>query len=273
MRLKSHDSITLMQQQATLADIDQLYHHGHLNQQAKEYAIHFISDTDSVYAKGILLLNWVGGILIMLGLGCILALHWQNMSVHYRTLVMIMSIGCCWYGAWTYHLNTLKGKLLLAASCLLIGLLLQFYTQAHQLNIDYSQVFLAWALLTLPLVLMSKFPPLWIGWVLLLNASLYVLWSDFHTTKTAFVSIGMMLCTVVSLSIGLGLVYRFMIINLWLFFAALLGLCITIITATYLILQIVQVALPWQCLWLIAILLLIFSLASWILLKGCHEKP
>ena len=61
---------------------------------------------------------------------------------------------------------------------ILLGALLAVYGQTYQTGADAFQLFVFWAVLILPWVLVNKFAPLWLLWLILLNLSLVLFWKQ-----------------------------------------------------------------------------------------------
>lgn len=66
----------------------------------------------------------------------------------------------------------LATKALLTAAALLVGALYGVYGQIYQRGADAYELFLVWALMILPWVLVAHFAPLWLVWITLANLSL-----------------------------------------------------------------------------------------------------
>ncbi|NNK37048.1 MAG: DUF2157 domain-containing protein [Xanthomonadales bacterium] len=68
--------------------------------------------------------------------------------------------------------GVLSTQLGLTVAAILLGALLALFGQTYQTGADPWQLFACWALLIVPWVLASRFAPLWLLWLLLLNLSL-----------------------------------------------------------------------------------------------------
>jgi len=73
--------------------------------------------------------------------------------------------------------HTLLSQISLTSAFILLGALMAYFGQTYQTGADPWQLFFNWALLGLPWVLISRFSPLWMMFLALLNLSL-VLYHD-----------------------------------------------------------------------------------------------
>ncbi len=75
---------------------------------------------------------------------------------------------------WRLDLEGPAGKAVLLLLSLLAGALLALTGQIYQTGADTFQLFAWWAVLILPWVLVSRFSPLWLVWLALLNLAVYL---------------------------------------------------------------------------------------------------
>jgi uncharacterized membrane protein len=73
---------------------------------------------------------------------------------------------------WKLGVDKLAAKVSLLAAAIMVGALLAVVGQTYQTGADTTDLFVAWAVLILPWVLVGQFPALWLLWLALLNASL-----------------------------------------------------------------------------------------------------
>jgi uncharacterized membrane protein len=64
------------------------------------------------------------------------------------------------------------GRAALSASCLFTGALLALFGQTYQTGADSFALFVAWAALILPWVWLGRFGPLWMLWIVLIDAAI-----------------------------------------------------------------------------------------------------
>ncbi len=122
--------------------------------------------------------NWL--MLIAYGLGAALflagvifffAYNWEDLHRFERFAaigagVIISAIAAFWSG-----LDNFSGKLWLTVASVLTGVLLATFGMVYQTGADSYKLFASWAALIAPWVFVSRFQPLWLIWLLLVNAA------------------------------------------------------------------------------------------------------
>ena len=81
-------------------------------------------------------------------------------------------------GAWSYSSTKLIGDLFLTSAAIIVGIVLAVIDQTYQTNASQYALFVTWALLIIPWVMISKFSPLWLLWVILTNCALILYLSE-----------------------------------------------------------------------------------------------
>jgi uncharacterized membrane protein len=128
---------------------------------------------------------WTERLLLIVGTGLLLAgvvfffawnwhalLPWQKFGL-IETALVLCAIGAAWR-----KLETLGGRLFLTAACVMVGVFLAVFGQIYQTGADAFELFLGWAALIFPWVLLGRFGALWMLWLLLLNAALCLSWQQ-----------------------------------------------------------------------------------------------
>jgi len=95
---------------------------------------------------------------------------------------------------WKLGADKLSAKVSLLATAIMVGALLAVYGQTYQTGADTSDLFVTWAVLILPWVLVGQFPALWLLWLVLVNLSLVLyclvfrsfLWMRFGSVDQLF---------------------------------------------------------------------------------------
>lgn len=72
---------------------------------------------------------------------------------------------------WKLGADTVAAKVSLLAAAVMVGALLAVFGQTYQTGADTTDLFVTWAVLILPWVLVGQFPALWLLWLALLNVS------------------------------------------------------------------------------------------------------
>ncbi len=94
-------------------------------------------------------------------------------------LVQLLMVGAI-LTYWRLGTEQLTAKIALLAAGLLLGALLAFYGQTYQTGADTWQLFATWSVLMLPWVFISRFPPLWLLLIALLNLTLILYFQNFR---------------------------------------------------------------------------------------------
>jgi uncharacterized membrane protein len=118
------------------------------------------------------LLLLLGTILLVVGIIFFFAYNWADLSYFSKfglleTSILILAIFASWRG-----IEQLEAKVALLATAVLLGALLAVYGQTYQTGADAFSLFMTWAILIIPWVLLGRFAPLWLLLVVLVNLSL-----------------------------------------------------------------------------------------------------
>jgi len=118
------------------------------------------------------LLLWVGVVLMASGIVFFFAYNWQSLHRFGKFGLAEILFAASLVAAWRFGAERPAGKAALLLAALLTGALLALYGQTYQTGADAYELFLNWAALILPWVLVARFGPLWLLWVGLLNLAL-----------------------------------------------------------------------------------------------------
>jgi uncharacterized membrane protein len=118
------------------------------------------------------LLLWSGVLALSCGLIFFIAANWQDIGRFAKFAIVEAFIVLSILAYWRYRENTLIANGALFSSILAVGALMALFGQTYQTGADPWQLFFNWALLVTPWVLVSRFAPIWITWVVLLNLAL-----------------------------------------------------------------------------------------------------
>ncbi len=114
----------------------------------------------------------IAGVLsLAAGVVFLVAFNWQNLGLYARFAMVEAPLLAALVAAWIKGVDRLSGKLALMLAVLLTGALLAFFGQTYQTGADVYELFLGWALLSLPWVIACRYAPCWALWVLLVNAA------------------------------------------------------------------------------------------------------
>ncbi|OWV28777.1 DUF2157 domain-containing protein [Halomonas campaniensis] len=115
------------------------------------------------------LLQWLGGLALALAVLFFVAYNWAEMGRWLRFgVVQAAMVLAASIAIWPKASPTVQ-RVALTSATLLVGVLLALFGQVYQTGADPWQLFVAWALLTLPWVWIARFELLWVLWLGLLN--------------------------------------------------------------------------------------------------------
>ncbi|OJH35536.1 DUF2157 domain-containing protein [Cystobacter ferrugineus] len=118
-----------------------------------------------------------GSLLVLSGVIYFFAFNWQALHRFGKLgLVLAAVTGAC-IAAWRLG-EGLAGQFALLFAAVLVGPLLAIYGQAYQTGADPYGLFLGWAVLILPWVVLARFSPLWLWLLLLVDTALILYWDQ-----------------------------------------------------------------------------------------------
>ncbi|ATB49814.1 DUF2157 domain-containing protein [Corallococcus macrosporus] len=124
----------------------------------------------------------LGALLVLAGVIYFFAYNWAEMHRFAKLGLIAAAIIGTAVAAWRLG-ETLGGQLSLLAGSVLVGALLAVYGQAYQTGADPYELFLGWAVLILPWVAVSRFPPLGLLALVLVNTGIMLFWDQVLETK------------------------------------------------------------------------------------------
>jgi len=158
--------------------VDELYAHGKISFEAKEYALAFLYPADKwgIWASRLLLV--VGAALVLSGVVYFFAFNWAKISpVVKLTVIQAAMVGCI-LGVYICSLKQLFGQILLLSASVLTGVFMAVFGQIYQTGADAYQLFMMWSILTLGWTIVSNFAPQWLFWLVIANTFLILWWNQ-----------------------------------------------------------------------------------------------
>lgn len=116
---------------------------------------------------------WLGTIALAASVIFFFAFNWDDIGRFAKFGLVEAAILAGLLVCWRVDLDGAAGKAVLLALSLLTGALLALSGQVYQTGADTFELFAWWAVLILPWVLVSRFSPLWLVWLGLLNLAAY----------------------------------------------------------------------------------------------------
>ncbi len=177
--------MTTLNSQATSEHLYVLARNEQLETKTLEYALQKIGVVPDNQAWRRFLDNMfllLGITLLSVGIIFFFAYNWVDMEKFAKFGLLEAGIFIMILFASIRGLKYLSGQAALLGASILLGSLLAVYGQTYQTGADVFELFLVWAVLILPWVLVSRFAPLWLLWLVLLNLSLALFWEQVVAT-------------------------------------------------------------------------------------------
>ncbi|PKG97939.1 DUF2157 domain-containing protein [Paraglaciecola sp. MB-3u-78] len=120
------------------------------------------------------LLLWSGALAMGFSLIFFVAANWQEIGRFAKFALFQVLIVLAIVAYLLIEKKPLLAQVTLTVAFLSLGALMAFFGQTYQTGADPWQLFFNWAVLGLPWVIISRFAPLWIVWLALLNLSIWL---------------------------------------------------------------------------------------------------
>lgn len=127
-------------------------------------------DTEPLVLKSILA---IAAIFFLFGFSMMIAANWSSLGLIIRLGVPQLLLIACLAGTLWKGLDRQSGKLFASAVVAAVGGSLIILSQEFQQNADAPWLFGRWLLFAFPVVVVARYLPLWVGWVVLLNTYLF----------------------------------------------------------------------------------------------------
>jgi uncharacterized membrane protein len=142
---------------------------------------------------------WLGTLALVFAVIFFFAFNWDDLPRMAKFGLVEAAIVAALLACWWVDLDSMPGKAVLVLLSLLTGALLALTGQIYQTGADTYELFGWWAVLILPWVLVSRFSPLWLVWLALLNLTVHfyftiggdahpLLWAPFALNGLALVA-------------------------------------------------------------------------------------
>ena len=123
-------------------------------------------------------LTAVGALLIVAGVTAFFAGNWAGLAPNIKFALIQGAVIGCVITSWRLGIDTIGGRSSLFSAAFLVGVLLAVFGQVYQTGADPYGLFLGWALLILPFVLIGRQAGLWLLFLLLLNLGFIMYWTQ-----------------------------------------------------------------------------------------------
>jgi hypothetical protein len=159
--------------------IEALFKQKLISDAARRYALNLISPSKNWGAWASRQLLVLGTLFILAGIICFFAFNWVKIPPYMKLASIQIALFGCLGGAYFYGLQHSLGKMLLLSASVLIGVFLAVFGQIYQTGADAYTLFMMWAILMLPFVLISEFAAQWGVWIAVCNISMLIYWSTY----------------------------------------------------------------------------------------------
>lgn len=161
----------------------QLHCAGVLDADAYEWALAYAGITPTAVAWR-RFLDWLlaglGTVLMLSGIIFFFAYNWADLHPFAKFAVLEIALLIAVALAWRLHPDSHGGRAALLGASVLPGVLLALYGQTYQTGADPYGLFLVWAGLILPWVIMGRSAALWFLLLVLTNLALILWWTGVH---------------------------------------------------------------------------------------------
>jgi uncharacterized membrane protein len=177
MQSEEKSGLTLEQIPADRRLIEGLFGQGLITRRARDQALELLHPHRSWGLWVSRLLVVIGVSLVLAGLLYFFAFNWAKIPQAVKLGSVELAILACLAVAFGYGLDRLSGKIALLSASVLVGGFLAIFGQVYQTGADAYTLFMMWALLIAPWVVIAEFAALWVVWLVVGNIFL-VLWWD-----------------------------------------------------------------------------------------------
>ena len=164
--------------EATPQLIDRLHSAGVLSSKARVDALAIVNGPLAWWPWVEKALLFLGLALTLSGIVCFFAWNWDAMPGLVKLAIVQAGIVACCVAAYQKKIETLPGKAAITAAAVLVGVFLAVFGQVYQTGADAYQLFVGWALLILPWVVMCRLAGLWVLWLAIVNVAVSLFWGQ-----------------------------------------------------------------------------------------------
>ena len=123
-------------------------------------------------------LTAVGTLLVVAGVTAFFAWNWADLSQISKFALIESGIVATVVLAWRLGIDSIGGRASLFSGAFLVGVLLAVFGQVYQTGADPYGLFLGWAVLILPWVIIGRQAGLWMLFQVLLNLAFIMYWTQ-----------------------------------------------------------------------------------------------
>lgn len=120
----------------------------------------------------------IGALLMLSGVVFFFAYNWADMGRFQKLGLIFVALAGHALGAGWLGLGRLSGQIMLTSACVFTGVFLAVFGQIYQTGADAYELFVGWSALILPWVMIARFAPLWMFWLLLVEVGTGLYWEQ-----------------------------------------------------------------------------------------------
>lgn len=154
--------------------IDALFAHGIISSDARRDALELLYPARNWGLWASRLLLTLGAALVLSGIVYFFAFNWNKVPVAAKFGLVEGGLFGSIIAAYLTGLRELPGKILLLSAAVLVGVFMAVFGQVYQTGADAYTLFMMWALVILPWVIIGEFAPLWGVWLVVANLFIYL---------------------------------------------------------------------------------------------------
>lgn len=158
--------------------VEDLYAHGKISKEARDYALELISPRNQWGLWVSRLLLTFALTFILLGIVFFFAFNWDKMTPLIKISSIELGIVLSVLGAYFYSLDRPSGQMFLLCATVFVGVFMAVFGQIYQTGVDAYQLFMTWSLLTFGWTLISSFLAQWALWLTITNLFLLLWWEQ-----------------------------------------------------------------------------------------------
>jgi uncharacterized membrane protein len=125
------------------------------------------------------LLLWSGAVSLAAAVVFFVAHNWNDLGKFAKFGLVELLLVAAVLGYWRLGPDRAAGKASLLVASIFLGALLALLGQTYQTGADTWELFATWAALTMPWVLIGRFPGLWMLWIAIANVAIVLYFQVF----------------------------------------------------------------------------------------------
>ena len=116
----------------------------------------------------------IGTLFLISGIIFFFAYNWADLDKFHKFAALQTAILIALLFVWRRGLDDPIGHLAATFAVVVIGVLMAVFGQIYQTGADLWELFALWTLVALPVAVVARYTPLWMIWLVLLNAAIFL---------------------------------------------------------------------------------------------------